>query len=337
MKNFFTALALTLSFALLATSCWKTSEDWSLCLPEVVDPTRLVLDFSLHETPDARFTDSIQHVEYYLFDRNRLLIESGTLDEARLREDLTVVYDDIEPGTYYALAWANVNIEEENTLRTVTDTPASSSLVITSDVTGSPVYFAPRKAPQILTSEIRDTEPDWTLFEATVVEGAITVKPMMFDKAHRTIDVFIEPEGWILGELPGDPVISRSGAGAHIDFLHRHDIAEMLTFTETMSIKMIDGQEWWTVHFHSAWLQPLEQLSGDVWIVNPRDGAPAPLTEYDLHEYVVAQRIVERYGDDSYIPIYYDINGPLESTNQDGNVNVHIELPPWVGHNVEPY
>jgi hypothetical protein len=367
MKNLFTALALLLTFVLLATSCWKTDEDWSPCpppeFPPVIppevepQPTRLVLDFNLHDTPDARFTDTIKVVDVYLFDADMALIESRELTEDMLRKDLTTTWEDIEPGTYYALAWANVNVEDENTLETLEGRPEERSLRIESTQTGSPVYFAPRKTPEIL-GFTRAGEPDYTLLKAEVVKGKTTVKPMMFDKAHRTVDVFIRPGEWVIGELPGDPVITRSGAGGFTDFLNRNDIAELLTFTGPMYRKMIDREEWWTVHFHSAWLLPLEEYSGSVWIVNPDDGAAAPGTAIDLYDYVVANQIVKRYGDDSYIPIRYRISGkiipdpidpgpgpgpgpdpgpgPGPNPPDDENVSVHVELPPWGNHEVTP-
>ncbi len=316
MKHSFAILLLLLT-SMIATSCWKVDEDWSLC-EEI-----LVVDMSLDGVPDSRFTDHIDVVDIYLFDADLKLLQTRKLSSAMLDESLETSFE-LDHGTYYVVCWANVgsNTRISSTEGHILD----SHMELVSSETGDPLYYAPKKTPEIYPeskSRAGTGEPDYSIYMAEVVAGTVTTKEMVFTKAHRTVEVFIE--GWELLELPGAPAVERNGAGGRYDFLLRADVTNLLRFRRSTHIVTVDGTEYYRTLFHSA-LLPLEDYPGSVMLTDPATG-DVPDTEVDLAEYV-AQKEIE---DDSYIPIYYKFKD--ENGNGDG-VSVHIDLPPWEEHNI---
>jgi hypothetical protein len=159
-------------------------------------------------------------------------------------------------------------------------------------------------------------------------------------------------------------VIGRDGAGGRYDYLLRYDATDLRSLSGYTTLQTIEGKEYYVVRFHSA-LLPLEEYSGHVWLINPHDGAPAPGMLVDLAEYVKANKIIERYGDDTYIPIHFDITGIIDPgdivpppppppppppddddppvippvippVEGDQNVSVTVGLPPWSDNNITP-
>ncbi len=318
MKNYFAILILLLT-SLLATSCWKVDEDWSLC------EERLVVDMSLEGVPDAKFTDYIYVVDVYLFDANLEFLQTRKLSSAMLEESLQTTFE-VAPGTYHVVCWANmgnntqVSFKEGHIL--------NNYIELVSLETGDPLYYAPNKTPEIYPKSRAD-QPDYSIYKAEVVAGRVTIKDMVFAKAHRTVEVFIS--GWEYLKLGGVPVVERQQAGGWYDFLLRYDITDPVRFRRSTSLVVIDGVQYYNTKFHSA-LIPLEGETKWVWLSNPATGEPIidPDTYVDLKRYVAANNIE----DDSYIPIYYRFTD--NGGHGQGNVSVNIELPPWRNHNVEP-
>ena len=312
-----------LLISLLATSCWKVDEDWSLC------EERLVVDMSLEGVPDAKFTDHIDVVDVWLLDADLEFLQTRRLSSAMLEESLQTIFE-VAPGTYHVVCWANAgnNTRISFTKGHILD----GHIELVSSETGDPLYYAPGKTPEPYPgSRTGADEPDYSLYRAEVVAGTVTVKEMVFVKAHRTVEVFIS--GWEYLSFGGVPVVERNRAGDWYDNLLRYDATHTLNFKRSASPVTIDGIRYYSTKFHSA-LIPLEGETKQVWLSDPATGKPItdPDTYVDLKQYVTENDIE----DDSYIPIYYRFTEGGGPKPGEGNASVNIELPPWNNHNVEP-
>ncbi len=320
MKPCFVISTLILA-TLLATSCWRVDEDWSVC---EVPGGGLELCFHIDGMPDARFGDHIRSVEVWLYDADLNALQTRTLSRAMLAESLKTTFE-VDPGTYHVVCWANVG--DNTRVPTRVGNLSEHNLSLASPETGDPLWYAPKTTPRPQTSH--PEQPDLSHYRAEVTAGKTTVKDMTFVKAHRTVEVFVS--GWEYLRLGGVPTVERSGAGGWYDYLLRYNTATTFGLRRTTSLITVDGVNYLSTKFHSA-LIPIAEETGPVWLTDSATGKHVsdPDTQVDLRQWVATHKIT----DDSYIPIHYKFTGGGDSG--EGGVSVNMELPPWSNHNVTP-
>ena len=327
MKPRFVITTLILT-TLLATSCWRVGEDWSIC---EAPASGLELRFHIDGLPDARFTDHIQTLEVWLYDADLNTLQTRKLSMATTGENLTTRFE-VDHGTYYVVCWANA---AGNTLVSSDKGLLENHLELYSPETGDPLWYAPKITPgpypghRSRQQAGQTDRPDLSQHRAEVTAGKTTVKDMTFVKAHRTVEVFVS--GWEYLGLGGVPTVERSGAGGWWDNLLRYDTTTPYGLHRTARPVTVDGVQYLSTKFHSA-LIPMDEDTGQVWLTDAATGRHVvdPDTHVDLRRWVATHNIT----DDSYIPIHYKFTGG--GNPGEGGVSVNIELPPWSNHNVTP-
>jgi hypothetical protein len=301
---------LTLLTAALATSCWKTDEDWSLC---GVD-NNLVLKFNLRGVPNAEFDKYIGTVDVFLFDADFLFLETRQVSTP-MADDTHGTSFTIEPGIYYAVCWGNIG---NRSLRPGLDRHnnfENSRIEAGSDDSSDPVFYAPYKIPSFPAAT--RAEEDYTIYEIVVPSGEQVIHEMEFVKAHREVEVFISRyEGLELydGE---PPVVERSGARRSYDFLLHADPAPHTMRRPSTASGRPDAT------LSTSFFSALTPLQGDGWVrlFHPTTGQM--LAEINIADYVQRNNIT----DDSYIPIHFIF---------DMDANVTVTLPAWNNNDITP-
>jgi hypothetical protein len=308
MKRDLAIFILSLITMLTATSCIK--EGAELCEAE------LTLKFHLTETPDEKFGEYIGSVEVFLFDDAKNLHTHKRLERAELDRFLGTTFS-LDPGTYYAVCWANADEHSQFSEMDAGSAFESAFIRIDSDDTDDPIYYAAVKAPASRSgNEGNGGDGDYEL-QAVDVPYGHTVRDLEFVKAHRVVQVYIQGYEYTQYYDGKAPVVKRTGASDKFDFLLHPDL-NPVAFEQTSTPVQTNWGLMYRVDFYSK-LVPLQD-DMEVTLFHPTTGER--IAGVNLKQYVQDNGIK----DDSVIPILFVFSMDAQVT---------VTLPSWQNNPVE--
>ncbi|MCD7935336.1 MAG: FimB/Mfa2 family fimbrial subunit [Tannerellaceae bacterium] len=283
----FFLLRLFLFYSILSlVSCMQ--DDYSDC-PE--DETLLTVQFAyLENDGEDHFTAHISSLILCLFDEEKTLYTIHALNETEINNDTKEITFSVDPGEYYAVAWANIqempvlSAGEEIYFETLTQ------LADEEQGTWEKAYYAPdKRGPDSRSS-------DFSQYQLTVPKGNHTTHSMFFMGAYHTIQVYIR------GLAPEEPLpeIILSGVPAGYDYHLTPLTEETITFTQTVQPVEIEGEQLWGVAFRV----PHFDNENDMLISIPQLNRTV-----SLQEYMEKEEITVTDGEMKEIPILFIWNG----------------------------
>lgn len=224
----------------------------------------------------------------------------------------------VVPGEYRVVCWGNITDKTEIVGQSFTD----SYLETTSGVTGSPLYYAPRKAVEDRSGPIStrygEGETDYSLYTVVVPPGKTATKEMLFTRAHRTVRIYLKDYEAVHGAAA--PGIRVTNIPVRSDFFLRTDPSRGNYEALSTSVATAGGPRM-TAAF-SAMIAPITDDMA-IEVINSSDGRT--VTSFSLKRYVEdnADKIDDI--DDFDIEIRYLKNGSVE-----------ITIPNWGDTPIEP-
>lgn len=293
--------------ALLLAGCIK--EDRDKCQQQ----ENVTFVFSYGGYRGADFTDRIEKIDLFLFDGECKFLLSRSAQTADLDPDYPSMRFDLDPGTYYALAWANVGDNSAYLYLTPGATLLEECLVEIDPActqTGDPVYYAPRKTRL----DVGGTRAaDAAVYEVIVPEGEEVVKPLDFVRAHRTIYV------WISGLHDTEhPTVEAQSLWSRYDFSFRtHDtrrdyVQQAVEYTK-------NGTTYSLAVFHHAY----GEIDDDMNVLVMRTSDGQPMHTVSVRQFIEDNNITNT--DDIHIMLTFSYD-----------LGVTVSVPQWGSAPVQP-
>jgi hypothetical protein len=315
MKKLLAALGM-----LTLTGC--ISQDYSDCPSDVADPDNVTLRFVLESVIDGtragELTSTVRSIDLVLFTDANDFVTHQRLEYDQLVTDPTVKLS-ISAGRYRVVCWGNITENSELYIPAtfqegyVSTKPGSPS--------GCPLYYAP--AAQCHPGDI--TGFDYTNWEIEAPMRGTVVKDLLFTRAHRKINVYIQ--NFEDEENANIPVVEATNLAGQYDFhFNIHTSRRSYRQVATPGTTPL-GTEVQVASFST----PFHEITADIHLnIQKQNGTV--VTSVNLQDYI-AQHLTRstRAGetDHSDIDIYVRYGGAM-------NTDVVIEAVPWNPEDVDP-
>jgi hypothetical protein len=91
-----------------------------------------------------KFATSINKINFYVFDKDSILVEEIVVEQSTLPEDFTL-YVNIPPGTYDMIAWGNLTTDYEIDVPTVKGVTKKNDLILSLSRSGDTITNLPKE------------------------------------------------------------------------------------------------------------------------------------------------------------------------------------------------
>lgn len=308
--------AIVLLMTLLLTGCIK--QDLSGC----ATPGELRLKPELYNSNGKPLlAEKVNSIDAFVYNiDNRMEAHQRVVKDSR--NQFPEIVFALEPGDYRVVCWANIEAETrivglENKL------PLENCYLETlSDETGNKLYYAPQRTPTDRPDPVtRGPESDgldYDLYTVTVLPNQTNYREMLFTRAHRTVNVFLN--NYEIIDETELPQIRFVNIPVRSDFLLRTDPSRKTYQSQTVFVETTNGKRMMV-----ALNAMITSFTDDMLIEVIGNSGKEIVTTVNLKQYV--EKNSSRIDDmnEFNVEISYLMNGSVE-----------INLPDWGNTPIEP-
>lgn len=311
MKRYYTALLLLLSAVL--GGCIK--QDYNACPV----PNNCTLIFQMKDASgNDLFNSKINSVDAAVFDVSNRLVAYKRLKKADLDEFCGVRFS-VTPGEYRVVCWGNVFANSQLPVLTYNTTTFDDCYLETiSNVSGCPLYYAPKKAPSTRALALTRAGEDFTDHTVIVTGNKITEKEVFFCRAHRTVNIFVQNYSNSPSYDAMEPTVELTNIPHKYDFYLRTASTRKNYTNQTGPVTTPQGPM--SIASFNA---PICDFHNTMFVNLKRSSDGLLLKAIDLKNYIDTNTIA-------------DLNEIDILISFGTNASITVTLPGWKGTNVNP-